>query len=92
MTAEQIIAILVDRLGGDVKITEREVVEAPELESLQDPTQIAWILRTRRRPQIVEGEVTSTPNPRVIEYVQQVVRDEAMKPRPLVFPVIAPGA
>jgi hypothetical protein len=55
---QQVIAILVDRLGGEVTIAEHEIAAADlEMVSFQDPTQFAWILRTRRKPAVVDGEL-----------------------------------
>lgn len=57
MRADQIIAILVERLGGEVTITEAEFAQADfDMEVSQDPAQFAWRCRARRRA-FVNGEL-----------------------------------
>jgi hypothetical protein len=52
---ERVIAILVDRLGGDVTINDIELADTRiELEMQQHPTAFAYKLRTHREPIVSE--------------------------------------
>lgn len=54
-SAHDVIAILVDRLGGDVTITDQELAATGlTLEAFKDPTQFAYKLRTWRTPTVEE--------------------------------------
>lgn len=59
--AERIIAILVDRLGGDVTIDAAQL-EYSDLELLaaKDPARFSYIFRTRH---VVEGETVDEQHP-----------------------------
>lgn len=59
MRADQIIAILVERLGGEVTITDAELRGADfDIEVSQDPAQFAWRCRAQRRPAIPVADGT----------------------------------
>lgn len=68
-TAEQtLIAILIERLGGEVKITREEFFRADELEVTEwdDPVTLTYKLTAKRPPEILTGEVVES-GPQEIE-------------------------
>lgn len=59
-SAETVIAILVDRLGGEVSISDYEfAADGLELQALKSVTEFAYRFRTRRRLEQIDGEVVT---------------------------------
>lgn len=75
---QQVIAILVERLGGNVKITDAELHGARlQLQAVKDPASFAYILRTR-------GISTDEDSPVVPPFGLVVADRTAIAPTPVV--------
>jgi len=92
---DRVIALLVERLGGDVVISERDLLNAHEVELLQLKSERSfnYIFRTRRT---IEGELAEEAHPTQAQ-LDGIVRNhrdalaagyaavlEAVTPRPVV--------